>query len=97
MPLRFRRRLNIAPGFSLNLGKRGASLSLGRRGAHVTLGHGQMRETVGLPGTGLSYTQTQGRRRRRPKRSGGIGAALLGLFVLYVLIRMALHAAGIIG
>jgi hypothetical protein len=95
--IRFRRRLNISPGFSLNLGKRGASLSLGRRGAHVTLGHGQLRETAGLPGTGLSYTRTQGHRRRAPRQAGGIGAALLGLFVLYVLARMMLHAAGIIG
>jgi hypothetical protein len=58
MGLRFRRRISLAPGFSLNLGKRGASLSVGRRGAHVTVGHGQVRSTVGLPGSGISYTKT---------------------------------------
>ena len=34
--------------------------SIGVRGAHVTLGHGKVRETVGLPGTGLSYTHVDG-------------------------------------
>jgi hypothetical protein len=59
MSFRFRRSLRIAPGFRINLGKKGASLSIGGRGAHITVGHGQVRETVGLPGTGLSYTATQ--------------------------------------
>lgn len=97
MTLRYRRRLKVAPGVSLNLGKRGASLSVGRRGAHVTVGHGQVRETVGVPGTGLSYTKTQSRPGQRAKKGGGIISTLIGLFVLYVLARMLLHALGIIG
>lgn len=97
MGLRFRRRLKVAPGVSLNLGKRGASLSVGRRGARVTVGHGQVRETVGLPGTGLSYTRTQSRSRRHAKKGGGILSTLIGLFVLYILARLLLHAIGIIG
>jgi hypothetical protein len=56
MGLRFRRSIRILPGLRLNLGKRGTSVSVGVRGAHLTVGHGQARETVGLPGTGLSYT-----------------------------------------
>lgn len=40
----------------MNLGKRGASLSLGGRGLSVNLGGRGVRTTVGLPGTGLSYT-----------------------------------------
>jgi hypothetical protein len=31
----------------------------GQRGRWFTIGHGKTRETVGLPGTGLSYTQEQ--------------------------------------
>lgn len=58
--LRFFRRVQIAPGVRLNLGKRGASLSLGVRGAHVTLGRNGIRKTVGLPGTGVFYTSPQG-------------------------------------
>jgi Protein of unknown function (DUF4236) len=60
MTLRFRRSIRMLPGLRLNLGKRGASVSLGDRGAQVTMGHGQLRETVGLPGTGLSYTHVDG-------------------------------------
>jgi Protein of unknown function (DUF4236) len=57
--LRFRRRITIGPGFRLNLSKSGLSTSVGRRGLWFTFGHGKTRETVGLPGTGLSYTQQQ--------------------------------------
>jgi hypothetical protein len=58
MAFRFRRSIKILPGIRINLGKRSASVSLGGRGAHLTLrpGH-KMRATVGLPGTGLSYTE----------------------------------------
>jgi hypothetical protein len=59
MTFRFRRRLQIIPGVSLNLGKTGASLSLGVRGAHVTLGRKGTRTTVGVPGTGMSWTNYQ--------------------------------------
>ena len=32
----FRKRIKLAPGLTLNLGKRSAGLSLGRRGARVS-------------------------------------------------------------
>ena len=35
------------------------STSVGVRGAHITLGRGKVRTTLGLPGTGLSYTDEQ--------------------------------------
>ena len=55
MGFRFRRSLRL-PGVRLNIGKRGVSTSIGGRGAQLTLDHGQVRETVGMPGSGLSYT-----------------------------------------
>jgi hypothetical protein len=57
---RFRRSSRILPGLRLNIGKRGVSTSIGVRGAHITVGHGKVRETVGIPGSGISYTTTQG-------------------------------------
>jgi hypothetical protein len=60
MGFRFRRSLRILPGIRLNFGKRGVSTSIGVKGAHITVGHGKVRETVGLPGTGLSYTHVEG-------------------------------------
>jgi Protein of unknown function (DUF4236) len=60
MGFRFCRSVQILPGLRLNFGKRGVSTSIGGRGAHITIGHGQVRETVGLAGTGLSYTHVDG-------------------------------------
>ena len=55
---RFRRSFRLLPGIRLNLGKRSTSLSVGVRGAHVTFGGPQgTRTTVGLAGSGLSYTE----------------------------------------
>jgi hypothetical protein len=56
MPLRFQRRIRISPGISLNFNKKSASASFGRPGAHITVGPKGRRTTIGLPGTGLSYT-----------------------------------------
>jgi hypothetical protein len=56
MGWRFYRRIKIAPGVTINLSKQGASLSVGERGAHITFGRNGIRRTVGIPGTGVSYT-----------------------------------------
>jgi len=57
MGFRFTRRIKVAPGISLNLGKRGGSLSFGPKGAKLTVGTSGVRATAGIPGTGLYYTQ----------------------------------------
>lgn len=66
MGFRFRRRLKIAPGVHLNVGKRGFSTSVGVRGANITVGHGKVRHTVGIPGTGLSHTSVSSSRASGP-------------------------------
>jgi len=84
MPFRFRRSFRIAPGVRLNLSKRGLSTSVGGRGAHVTVGHGRTRATVGVPGSGISYTTTTTPRRRSPHATWGqrlIGAAVVLAFL----------------
>jgi len=58
MSFRFLRRINIAPGVTMNLGKSGGSFSFGPRGAKFTAGSRGRRATVGIPGTGLFYTTT---------------------------------------
>jgi hypothetical protein len=57
MGLRFSRRIPLMPGLRVNLSKSGASLSLGHRGGWVTFGPRGARATVGLPGTGLAYSE----------------------------------------
>jgi hypothetical protein len=56
MGWRFRRSIKFLPGIRLNLSRSGVSASVGVRGAHITVGNGKVRTTVGLPGSGLSYT-----------------------------------------
>lgn len=56
MGFRFFKRIQLAPGISINLSRSGVSASLGPRGAKVTLGPRGIRKTVGLPGTGMYYT-----------------------------------------
>ena len=64
MAIRFRRSLKVAPGLTLNLGKKSASIRVGRRGAGLTMGTAGKRATVGVPGTGLSYTTKVGSKSR---------------------------------
>jgi len=70
MGFRFFRRMNIAPGVRLNFSKSGISPSFGVRGARITLGRGGVRKTVGIPGTGLFYTEVSGTGTRRGRRRG---------------------------
>lgn len=58
MGLRFRRSVKIAPGVRLNMSKSGPSLSVGGRGATVNFSKRGTRTIVGIPGTGLSFTNT---------------------------------------
>lgn len=60
MGFRYFKRVRILPGLRVNLSRSGASVSVGRRGAWWTVGHGKSRTTVGLPGTGVSYTHIEG-------------------------------------
>ena len=55
MRFRFYKRIKIAPGVTLNWGKRGTSVSFGPRGARTTIGPHGVRSSVGIPGTGIRY------------------------------------------
>lgn len=69
MGSRFRRSKKIAPGVRLNINKGSASLSFGPKGLkHTVSTTGRSHTTVGIPGSGLSYTESSG-------RSGNIPAA----------------------
>ena len=86
MGFRFRRRIKIAPGIRLNIGKNGMSTSVGRRGFTMNIGRGKTRTTVGLPGTGLSYSD--GSSYATTSRSASSGMAWLlaiALFVIFLL------------
>ncbi len=60
MGFRYSRRFRLAPGVRVNLSKSGVGYSIGRRGMWLTKrANGGRQATVGLPGSGLSYTARQ--------------------------------------
>ena len=61
MGTRFRKSKKTLPGVRLNLNKNSASISIGPKGFKQTFSTtGKKTTTVGIPGSGLSYTQTSG-------------------------------------
>ncbi len=59
MGFRFSKKVKILPGVRLNFSKSGTSISVGRRGASMNVNKNRVKTTFSLPGTGISYTQTQ--------------------------------------
>lgn len=60
MGFRFRKSIKVMPGVRVNIGKKSvSSLSVGPRGAKVNVGRKGTRTTVGIPGSGLSYSRYQ--------------------------------------
>ena len=81
MAWRFRKRTRLFPGLNLNWSKNGlSSISIGAPGATVNIPvarEGQTRTTVGIPGSGLSWSEersskprsvSQRRQQQRPSR-----------------------------
>ena len=81
----FRRTFKIAPGVKLNLSKSGVSTSIGGRGLTVNLKDSQTKTTVGVPGTGLSYSTTT-----RTSISGSSVLWLIGIAIMAALVLAAL-------
>ena len=69
MPFRFRKSIKVLPGVHLNVSKSGIGVSVGVKGARYSVhSSGRRTASVGIPGTGLSYTKTLsgGAKRRVP-------------------------------
>lgn len=56
MGLRIRKSIKLLPGVKINLSKTGTSVSLGGRGMSYNISKKGRRTTVGLPGSGVSYS-----------------------------------------
>lgn len=70
MGLRFRKSFKIAPGVRLNLNKKSTSVTFGGKGFHHTVSStGKKTTTVGVPGTGISYSKTSGGTPRKTSHS----------------------------
>lgn len=100
MGFRFRQRIKIVPGLHLNIGKKGTSFSIGRPGATVNVGGKRgPRATVGIPGTGLSYTENLSSKSSeaetpsqfQPKGEGISALRLLGYGILALFLFLILR------
>ncbi len=56
MPIRIRKTFTLFPGVKVNVSKGGTSITVGKRGFHLNFSKRGVRETVGLPGSGISET-----------------------------------------
>lgn len=75
MGLRFRRSIKICDGLKLNFGKTGMSMTVGSGPLKKTFNtNGNVTTTVGLPGTGIYWTETE----RRGARNNRTSAARQG-------------------
>jgi len=91
MGFRFRKRIKIIPGLWLNASQSGLSASIGGHGLTANISKKGVRETVGLPGTGISYqTKRVGVRHPRPttvrSRRPSSSMHFLGFFAIAVIV-----------
>lgn len=70
MGLRFRKSIKICDGLRLNFGKNGASVTVGSGPFKKTYNtNGNVTTTMGLPGTGIYWTETERRGSRNNRRN----------------------------
>jgi len=103
MGLRFRRSFRIVPGVRINLSRSGLSTSIGRPGATLNVGGKRgPRVTVGIPGTGLSYSEqlrsrtTQGFQAPVGERDPEFGRGARRVVILLVCLAAAALLATIV-
>ena len=89
MGFRFRKSIKLAPGIKLNLtGKGISSVSLGKNGAKVNISKKGTRSTIGIPGSGLSYSSYSPRKKATTPQQGQSlqGNKTLGLINLVIVV-----------
>jgi hypothetical protein len=78
--------IHLGHGVGVSFGRGGARLyASGRRGATVNIGKRGIRGTVGLPGTGLSYSESAPWHHRAGHAAKSNAAPLIGLVMLVAL------------
>jgi len=96
MGWRFRKSIKILPGVRLNIGKRGVtSASVGPKGFTSNISDKGVRNTVGVPGTGLSYTSSPAPGSGAAARTGAIAGGVIAIIVLLFSIAMCATCATI--
>jgi len=64
---KYRKRVRLLPGVTINISKSGLSTTLGPRGANINLGRSGAFLNTGIPGTGIYNRQKIGQSRNKPQ------------------------------
>lgn len=100
MGFRFHHSIRLLPGMRLNLSKSGISTSVGTRGAWLTFGKRGTRATVGIPGTGISYSETLPRNQQQTEHQERVQDAAPPTATssrTWLILLILLATAGLIG
>lgn len=90
MGFRFRKSIKLLPGVRLNIGSKRSSVSVGGRGATLNVSKKGTRTTVGIPGSGISYSKYSRHSKNTTQSKGGAGL-WLAMILLGMLIIAALN------
>lgn len=93
MAVHFRKSISIAPGVRLNLNKKSTSVSFGGKGFRQTISTtGRHTTTVSIPGTGISWTETTGKKSSGSTlRSPAVKSKKITLFLAIVGGMLGMH------
>ena len=86
MGFRFRKSTKLLPGVRLNLSKSGVSASVGRPCATINVSERGTRGTIGIPGTGMSYSENLNADKPHGPSGGDDGS---GAWILWVIAALA--------
>lgn len=68
MGFKFRKSFKIAPGVKVNFNKKSTGITFGDKGIHYTVNSkGKQTKSVGIPGTGLYYTETSTSKKKQKR------------------------------
>jgi hypothetical protein len=94
MGLRMRKSFKVAPGVQMTVSKSGIGYSVGGKGVRVTKrADGRVQTTVGLPGSGISYTSVRKRSTSRSARGSATARGRSGAQPRQAALRVATQIA----
>lgn len=91
MGLRFRKSIKLGKGVRLNLNKKSAGLSFGTKGARYSVNSDGRRTTsIGIPGTGLYWTNSTKGKYDKSRGCGCWGWLLLIIILVIIVLIVVL-------
>lgn len=95
MGWRYRKSKKILPGVRLNINKNSTSVTFGPKGLHYTVSStGRKTASVGIPGSGLSYSKTLSSGDKNGRSAGGFSVWKFLKWVLIVNIALGIFISG---